>query len=73
LAESRDASALAEIYAPAVTERATSFELVPPTPDEMARRVAAVHPHFPWLVAERDGPVIGYAYGSRHRERAAYA
>ena len=73
LAEARDASALAAIYAPAVLERATSFEFVPPTTEEMARRVAAIAPSFPWLVAERAGDVIGYAYGGRHKERDAYA
>jgi L-amino acid N-acyltransferase YncA len=72
LAEERDAPALAAIYAPAVTERPTSFEIVPPTAAEMARRLSAAASHFPWLVAERDGEVLGYAYGSRHRDRAAY-
>jgi phosphinothricin acetyltransferase len=72
LAEERDAPELAAIYSPAVTERATSFEYVPPTAAEMARRLAAVAPHFPWLVAERDGAVLGYAYGGRHRDRDAY-
>jgi len=72
LAEARDASALAAIYAPAVLERATSFEFVPPTTDEMARRIAAAAPSFPWIVAERAGEVIGSAYGGRHKERDAY-
>ncbi len=73
LAEERDAPELAAIYAPAVIARATSFELVPPKPAEMARRLALVAPDHPWLVAERDGVILGYAYGGRHRDRAAYA
>lgn len=73
LAEERDASALAAIYAPAVIERATSFELVPPSATEMAARVAAVAAHYPWLVVEDEGRVLGFAYASRHRDRAAYA
>ena len=73
LAEERDAPALAAIYAPAVIERATSFELVPPSAAEMAARVAAVAAHYPWLVAEDGGKVLGFAYASRHRDRAAYA
>jgi L-amino acid N-acyltransferase YncA len=71
-AEERDAPALAAIYAPAVIERATSFELVPPSAAEMARRVAAVAPLYPWLVAERAGTILGYAYAGRHKDRPAY-
>jgi L-amino acid N-acyltransferase YncA len=46
-----------------------SFEADPPTADEMAGRIQAAHE---WLVAERDGVVVAYAYGGRHRERDAY-
>ncbi|MEP6691502.1 MAG: arsinothricin resistance N-acetyltransferase ArsN1 family B [Gemmatimonadaceae bacterium] len=67
-----DAAALAEIYAPAVTERTTSFELVAPTAADMARRMSALRERYPWLVCESDGRVIGYAYASPHRERLAY-
>ncbi len=73
LATPQDAAAIAAIYAPAVTERATSFELVPPGAEEMAKRMAGGHPAHPWLVAEQDGVVLGYAYASRHKDRAAYA
>ena len=38
----------------------------------MRRRIGAVLPIYPWLVWEEDGRVLGYAYASRHRERAAY-
>lgn len=67
-----DGPALAEIYRPAVVERPTSFELEPPDAAEMARRVEKIAGKFPWLVYERDGSVIGYAYASQHRDRAAY-
>jgi phosphinothricin acetyltransferase len=67
-----DAAAIAAIYAPSVTDAPTSFELVPPTADEMAARVAATQVYAPWLVLERGGVIAGYAYGARHRERAAY-
>jgi L-amino acid N-acyltransferase YncA len=46
-----------------------SFELEPPTADEMAARIRAARV---WLVAERDGRVVGYAYGGQHRAREAY-
>jgi phosphinothricin acetyltransferase len=38
----------------------------------MEQRIAATLPHFPWLVEEQQGQVVGYAYASRHHERAAY-
>ena len=50
-----------------------SFELEPPTADEMAARIAEYGASHGWLVAEIDGRVAGYAYGSPHRARAAYA
>jgi len=72
LADAGDAAAIAAIYAPSVTDAATSFELAPPTPHDIAGRIAATSPHAPWLVLIRAGEVAGYAYASRHRERAAY-
>ena len=41
-----------------------SLEEDPPGPDEMAGRIAGITRTHPWLVAERDGEVAGYAYGS---------
>ncbi|MEO7040657.1 MAG: arsinothricin resistance N-acetyltransferase ArsN1 family B [Gemmatimonadaceae bacterium] len=72
LATVADGAALAEIYRPAVTESATSFELEPPDGSTMAERIQNVLKRTPWLVWERDGTVLGYAYASTHRERAAY-
>ncbi|MFL5376141.1 MAG: GNAT family N-acetyltransferase, partial [Myxococcales bacterium] len=57
---------------PIVLDTAISFETVPPGPAEMERRIAAALEIAPWLVYEEQGKVGGYAYGSRHRERAAY-
>jgi phosphinothricin acetyltransferase len=68
----RDAAACAAIYAPFVTDTATSFEEVPPTPEAMARRMAAYAVRHPWLVDEADGRVTGYAYASAFSERPAY-
>lgn len=72
LATVDDAEACAAIYAPAVTDRATSFELVAPDAAEMAARIEKVLRRTPWLVAEELGTVIGYAYAGAHKERAAY-
>ena len=75
LARAADGDRLAEIYRPAVAERTTSFELVPPSGAEMADRVTRTLARTPWLVAEASGEpgsVIGYAYASAHKDRAAY-
>lgn len=67
-----DASRIAAIYAPIVRDTAISFEEEPPPVEEMGRRIEAILPTHPYLVAERAGRVVGYAYGSQHRARAAY-
>ena len=73
LATAADGAALAAIYAPAVEDQATSFEIEPPNAVEMGRRVVAVTARTPWLVCAHRGDVIGYAYATQHRDRAAYA
>jgi phosphinothricin acetyltransferase len=70
-ATAADAAALASIYAPIVEETAISFETTPPTAAEMRRRLDA-RERLPWLVCERDGEVVGYAYASPHSSRSAY-
>ena len=72
LATEEDAAAIGEIYAPFCRGTAVSFEVEPPSLAEMQSRIAKTRPSYPWLVAERDGAIIGYAYASKHRERAAY-
>lgn len=67
-----DAAACAAIYAPSVAEGVASLEERPPTPAEFVDRIRAVLRTHPWLVAEIGGRVVGYAYASRHRERASY-
>lgn len=69
----RDAARCAAIYRPFVTDGWTSFEIEPPDAAEMARRIADYGASHAWLVAERGGAILGYAYGSQHRTRAAYA
>lgn len=68
----RDATACAAIYAPYVTDTVISLEEQPPTAEEFAGRIQQTLQTYPWLVAEEDQEVIGYAYASRHRERASY-
>lgn len=72
LAEAADAPSFPEIYAPSVVDSCISFELEVPDAAEFRRRLEAQARVAPWLVCEEAGRVLGYAYGSRHRERAAY-
>lgn len=67
-----DAPACAAIYAPYVCETAISFEGEPPTSARMAERITAATRTHAWIVHEDNGRVVGYAYGGRHQERAAY-
>jgi phosphinothricin acetyltransferase len=71
-AVSADTEALLAIYRPFVTESAASFELVPPSATEFEQRIVAAQSKWAWLVAERAGELVGYAYGSSFRARAAY-
>ena len=72
LATERDAEQIAIIYAPNVTDTIVSFELETPSPDEMSRRIEITLERYPWLVCERQGRVLGYAYAGAHGSRAAY-
>ncbi|MEO8562893.1 MAG: N-acetyltransferase family protein [bacterium] len=72
LAMPGDAARIAHIYAPAVTDSAISFELEPPDAAEVRRRIGYVSVHTPWIVCERDGIVLGYAYAGQFRVRPAY-
>src|SRR5437667_7710629 len=67
-----DAASLLAIYRPFVESTAVSFETVAPTTDEFAARIAKAVAGWQWLLAERAGKCVGYAYGSSHRERRAY-
>ena len=68
-----DIAAITAIYRPAVEHGTASFELEPPDADEMRRRFdAIVSAGFPYIVAERDRRVLGYAYVSHYRTRPAY-
>ncbi len=67
-----DVEVLAAIYSPFVEQTAISFETIPPGRDEMLRRIVETAAVYPWLVCELDGKVVGYAYATQHRVRAAY-
>jgi phosphinothricin acetyltransferase len=71
-ATEQDAEQVLEIYAPFCEYSPVSFEVQPPTYDEMQQRIAKVLQKLPWLVCERDGEVLGYVYATPHRDRTAY-
>lgn len=67
-----DAAACLKIYAPIIEATAISFETVVPSVEEFAKRLAKIQAHYPFVVWEEDGEVLGYVYATRYRERAAY-
>jgi phosphinothricin acetyltransferase len=73
-ATAADAPAIAAIYAPQVLTGTASFETEAPSAADMAARIDKVSSvGWPWLVAEDDGAILGYAYAAQFRDRAAYA
>jgi phosphinothricin acetyltransferase len=72
-ATATDIPAIARIYGDSVRTATASFELDPPSEAEMARRMAAVvDAGFPYLAAEIDGTLAGYAYAGLYRTRPGY-
>lgn len=71
-AQPDDALEIQAIYAPVVNRTAISFEEVPPSVEEMQTRIVTTLQTYPYLVAAREDRVVGYAYASHHRARAAY-
>ena len=72
MANLQDVPRILEIYGPYVENTAVSFEYTVPTLEEFTQRFLKITAFFPWLVWEEEGKVLGYAYGSRAFERAAY-
>ncbi|MBD2200496.1 N-acetyltransferase [Calothrix anomala FACHB-343] len=60
------------IYTPIVRETTISFELEPPSEVEFQQRIENYQQQMPWLVCEINGEIVGYAYASPYRTRAAY-
>lgn len=70
--EEKDTKDILEIYSPFILETVTTFETDVPTVDDFRKRIEETNKKYPWLVAEENGKVIGYAYGSDHRSRCSY-
>ena len=67
----RDSGVIAAIYGAHVRDGYATFEIEPPDAAEFERRIRS-RPRLPWLVAEDDTTVLGFAYAAQHRARAAY-
>ncbi len=68
-----DAPALLDIYAPYVENTAVTFEYEIPSAEEFAARIQRTLERYPYLVAEKGGRAVGYAYASSFHTRAAYS
>lgn len=71
-AGAKDAPALLDIYAPYVEKTAISFEYEVPSTEEFQARIENILQKYPWLVAEKNGELLGYAYTHAFVGRAAY-
>lgn len=71
MATEKDAAALLAIYAPYTLETA-SFEEKPPALEQFRQRIRAVLARYPYILAQVEGEIAGYAYAHLYRERAAY-
>ena len=72
LAKPSDARSLLDIYAPYVENTAITFEYEVPTVEDFTTRIEKTLEKYPYLVAEEDCVVLGYAYASTYYARAAY-
>lgn len=71
-ATAADAEELSAIYAPYVAETAVSFEIDVPTAEDFAERITKTLEKYPYFAAESEGEIVGYAYASAFKARAAY-
>ena len=67
-----DAQAIQAIYAPYVEKTAITFEYEVPSVQEFEKRISKTIEKYPYLVAEENGQVLGYAYASNYYARTAY-
>jgi len=72
VATSTDSQAILDIYAPYITDTAITFETEVPDISAFTQRVTAICAQYPFLVYLEGNDIVGYAYASQHRERAAY-
>lgn len=72
-ATENDAAAIASIYAHHVLHGTASYEVDPPSVEETLAKIRQINGRYwPFIVAELDGEIAGYAYATQFRDRAAY-
>ena len=71
-AKPADAEEILEIYRPYVEKTAITFEYDVPSPEEFTARITNTLKKYPWIAAEKNGEILGYAYTGPFKERAAY-
>ena len=71
-AKQEDAEAILAVYAPYVEETTITFETQVPSLEDFQNRMTAIMEKFPYLVAEADGQILGYAYAHTYYARDAY-
>lgn len=72
VASPEDAGQILDIYAPYITNTSFTFETEVPALESFKQRMINTLENWPWLVAEDNGIIAGYAYATRYRERSAY-
>jgi L-amino acid N-acyltransferase YncA len=72
LVNEEDVPGILAIYAPYILQTAVSFETEVPSREAFWQRIKKILEESPWLVAEKEGEIAGYAYAGPHRSRAAY-
>jgi phosphinothricin acetyltransferase len=73
MATPEDGPAIYRIYEPYILETAITFEYDPLPVEVFQKRIETVLEQYPWLVYEKEGEILGYAYCSKFKERAAFA
>lgn len=73
VAKPADAKAVVDIYAPfCQASSAVTFDVIPPSVEEMQKKMTITLKSYPWLAYEEGGVLLGYAYADQHRSREAY-
>ncbi|MDR2196758.1 MAG: GNAT family N-acetyltransferase [Coriobacteriales bacterium] len=72
MAVAEDAAAILAIYRPFITDTAITFVSTLPMVDDIARKMADIQTHYPYLVCDLDGQVVGFAYANWVRPHEPY-
>ena len=72
LVRDSDYAGMLAVYAPSVINTSITFDYEVPSLQEFTERINKISTHYPCLVCETGGVVVGYAYGSMHRFKTAY-